>query len=118
MTRGIPFTAHGAIEVLAAPLVMAAPFVFEFGLAATVVSVTVGVLLLTVALQVEGPRRAVPVSAHATFDYAIAAIAISAGLAVAAATGAWAESVFLVGIGAAQVALTASTRFTAPRSVY
>ncbi len=59
-----------------------------------------------------------PLTAHAGFDYALAVVAISAGLAIGAATGAWAESVFLVGIGVAQVALTASTRFTAPRSAY
>jgi hypothetical protein len=118
LTRGIPLTAHGAIEVFAAPAIMAAPFVFGFSSAATVISVAVGVLLLTIALQVEGPRRTVPLSAHAGFDYALAIVAVSAGLAIAAATGAWAEAVFLVGIGVAQVALTASTRFTAPRNAY
>jgi hypothetical protein len=118
LTRGIPLTAHGAIEALAAPAVMVAPFVLGFSAAATVVSVALGALLLTVALQVEGPRRTVPLSAHAGFDYALASIAVSAGLAIALATGAWAESVFLVGIGVAQVALTASTRFSAPRGAY
>jgi hypothetical protein len=118
LTRGIPLSAHGAIEVFAAPAVMAAPFVFDFGTAATVVSVVLGALLLTLALQVEGTRRSVPLHAHAGFDYVLATIAISAGLTVGAATGAWAESVFLVGIGIAQVALTASTRFTAPRNAY
>ena len=118
LTRGIPLTAHGVIEVFAAPAVMVAPFVLGFGTAATVISVAIGVLLFTLALQVEGPRRSVPVTAHAGFDYALAAIAISAGLTIGAATGAWAESVFLVGIGVAQVALTSATRFTAPRSAY
>ena len=118
LARGIPLTAHGAIEMLAAPAIMAAPFVFGFGAAATVITVTLGVLLMTIALQVEGPRRAVPLAAHAGFDYALAVVAVSAGLTIAIATGAWAESVFLVGIGIAQVALTASTRFTAPRGAY
>jgi len=118
LMRGITLSAHGAIEMFAAPAVMAAPFLLGFGTAATVISVAVGVLLLTLALQVEGPRRSVPITAHAGFDYALAVVAISAGLTIAAATGAWAESVFLVGIGVAQVALTASTRFTAPRAAY
>jgi hypothetical protein len=116
--RGIPVTAHGAIEMFAAPAVMVAPFLLGFGVGATVISVGLGVLLLTIALQVEGPRRAVPLSAHAGFDYALAIVAISAGLTIGLATGAWAESVFLVGIGVAQVTLTASTRFTTPRSAY
>ena len=118
LTRGITLTAHGAIEMFAAPAVMVAPFVLGFSTAAAVASVALGALLLTIALQVEGARRAVPLHAHAGFDYALATIAISAGLTLAAVTGAWAESVFLVGIGVAQVTLTASTRFTAPRNAY
>ena len=82
LTRGIPLTAHGAIEMFAAPAVMAAPFVFGFGAAATVISVALGVLLIGLALQVEGPRRAVPLAAHAGFDYALAAVAVSAGLTI------------------------------------
>jgi hypothetical protein len=117
-TRGISLTAHGAMEVFAAPAVMAVPFVFGFSLLATVICVAVGLVLLTIALQLEGPRRAIPLSAHADFDYALAAVALSAGLALAVATGALAESAFLVGIGIAQVALTASTRFTTPRGAY
>lgn len=116
LSRAVSLPAHGAIEVFAAPAITAAPFVFGFSIAATAISIVVGVLLLTFALQLEGPRRAVPLSAHADFDYALAVVAISAGVAIALATGAWAESVFLVGIGAAQVALTASTRFSAPVS--
>lgn len=118
LTRGIPLSVHGAIEVFAAPAIMAAPFVLGFGQVATVVAVVIGVLLLTIALQIEGPRHAVPISAHAGFDYALALVAMSAGLAIAVANGAWAESVFLVGIGIAQVMLTASTRFTVARSAY
>jgi hypothetical protein len=115
LTRGIPLSMHGAIEVFAAPAIMAAPFVLGFEPVATAIAVALGVLLLTLALQVEGPRRALPLSAHAGFDYALAIVAISAGFAVAIATGAWAESAFLVGVGAAQAALTASTRFSVAR---
>ena len=109
---------HGAIEVFAAPAVMAAPFVLGFGALATAIAVALGALLLTLALQVEGPRRTVPLSAHAGFDYSLAMVAVSAGLAIAVAGGAWAESAFLVGIGVAQVAMTASTRFTVARGAY
>jgi hypothetical protein len=114
LTRGIPLSIHGAIEMISAPAIMVAPFVLDFGQAATAITVAIGALLLTVALQVEGPRRALPLSAHAGFDYALALVALLAGLVIAITTGALAESVFLVGIGVAQVALTASTRFSAP----
>ena len=116
-TRGIPLSVHSAIEVIAAPALMAAPFLFGFGQAATVISVLIGVLLLGLALQVEGPRRTVPLSAHAGFDYLLAFTAVLGGLAIGVATGEWYATAFLVGVGAAQALLTASTRFSMARSV-
>jgi hypothetical protein len=116
LTRGIPLHLHGAIEVFLAPAVMAAPFILGFGQFATAVAIAFGALVLAIALQIEGPGRAVPISAHAELDYALALFALLSGLGIAIAGGAWAESAFLVGIGAAQVGLTASTRFSLPRS--
>ena len=115
-SRGISLSVHSAIEVVAAPALMAAPFLFEFGQAATVISVLIGVLLLGLALQVEGPQRTVPISAHAGFDYVLAFTAVIGGLAIGVATGEWYATVFLVGVGAAQALLTASTRFSVARS--
>jgi hypothetical protein len=116
LTRGIPLSVHGAIEVFAAPLIMAAPFLLGFGELATIVAVAFGALLLGLALQVESPRRTMPLSAHAGFDYMLAIVAIGTGIGLGIATNAVGEAIFLVGIGAAQVALTASTRFSAARS--
>ncbi len=115
-SRAIPLSIHGAIEVVAAPAIMAAPFVFGFGTTATVLSVALGALLLGLALQLEGPSRSIPLSAHAGFDYALAAVAVIGGLAIGLASGEWVATSFLVGIGAALVTLTAATRFSAPRS--
>jgi hypothetical protein len=114
--RSIPLAIHAAIEVIAAPAIMVAPFVFDFGQAATVVAVTLGALLLGLALQAEGPRRTVPLSAHAGFDYLLATVAAIAGLVIGLATSEWFAAIFLVGVGAAQVALTASTRFSLARN--
>jgi hypothetical protein len=113
--RGIPLSVHGAIEMVAAPAIMVAPFLLGFEPAATAVSVLIGVVLLALALQTEGAERGMSVSAHAGFDYVVAAIALLGGLTIGAATGEWYATVFLVGVGAAQVALTASTRFSVPR---
>lgn len=101
--------------MIAAPAIMAAPFLLGFGVAATVITVGLGALLLGQALQVETPQRSVPLSAHAGFDYVLATTAAIAGIAIGLVTGEWFAGVFLVGIGAAMVALTASTRFIAPR---
>ena len=113
--RSIPLSLHGGLESIAAPAIMAAPFLLGFSRAATILCVLVGVLLFTLALQVPGPRRTVPLAYHASFDYGLAAFAMFAGLALGFATGAWEQAIFLVGIGAALVAMTASTRFSAPR---
>jgi hypothetical protein len=113
--RHIPLSIHAGLETLAAPLLMVAPFLLGFGEAATVVSVLVGVLLLGLALQIPGPQRSISLSSHAGFDYALATFAIVGGIAVGVVTDAWEPTAFLVGIGAAMVALTASTRFSAPR---
>ena len=114
-TRAIPLSLHGALEILAAPAVMVAPFLLGFGQAPTVITVALGALLLGLALQVEGPRRTVPLSAHAGFDYALALMALVGGLSVGLSTDEWAAGIFLVGLGVAEMALTAATRFTAPR---
>ena len=110
----IPFGAHAAIETVAAPAVMAAPFLLGFGPAAAVIAFAFGAVLLGLALQAAGPRRSIPLSAHAGFDYMLAAFAIVGGIAVGVGTGGWSAGIFLVGTGAALVALTASTRFSVP----
>jgi hypothetical protein len=110
----IPLTMHAAIESIAAPALMAAPFVLGFDQAAAVVAFVLGAMLLGLALPVVAPGRGVPLSAHAGFDYGLAVVAVIAGLAIAIGTGDWSAGIFLVGFGAFQVGLTASTRFSVP----
>lgn len=114
VSRAIPLSAHAAIEMLAAPAVIAAPLLLGFGEAATVVAFVIGAILLGLALQAAGPGRTIPLSAHAGFDYLLAGVAAISGLAIGIATGDWAPGIFLVGVGVALVALTASTRFSVP----
>jgi len=113
--RTIPLWLHAGVETFAAPAIMAAPFFFGFGPAASVICVITGALLLGLALQVPGPERSVSLSAHASLDYALALFAAAGGLAVGLIAGAWGATIFLVGIGVALAALTASTRFSLPR---
>jgi hypothetical protein len=115
--RHIPLSVHAGVETLASALVMVAPFVLGFGQAATAISVLIGVLLLGLALQIPGPQRSISLASHASFDYALAMFALFSGLALGIGTGLWEQAIFLVGIGAAMVALTASTRFSASRGV-
>jgi hypothetical protein len=110
----IPFGAHAAIQTVAAPAVMASPFIFGFGEAAGVVAFVFGVMLLGLSLQAAGTQRTIPLSAYAGFEYTLALFAIVGGFVVGLATSEWNAGIFLVGIGAGLVALTASTRFTVP----
>jgi hypothetical protein len=114
--RAIPIQIHAALEVLAAPLLMVAPFVFGFDYLAGTLSFALGVALIGLALSVYGdPQRGsrLPLTAHAGFDYALAAVTIGAGV-VAAIAGDFVATVFLVGFGSVHLALIASTRFSRP----
>jgi hypothetical protein len=113
--RGIPSDLHGAVETLAAPAIMAAPFLLGFGQAPAAITLVFGIALFGLALSLFGERRAVPLSAHAGFDYALASFAVFGGLIAGAISGDAVAAIFLVGIGLAHMALTASTRFSAPR---
>ena len=113
-TRAISLPVHAAIETLAAPAIMVAPLLLGFGQAAGVFAFGIGAMLLGLAVQSVGPTRTIPLSAHAGFDYALAAMAIIGGLVIGLGTGEWGSAIFLVGIGVAQVTLTASTRFSVP----
>ena len=55
------------------PPIIAAPLLLGFGPAATVVAFAIGALLLGLAVQAAGPGRTIPLSAHAGFDYVLAA---------------------------------------------
>ena len=110
--RAIPLALHGVIEIVAAPVLIVAPFVLGFGYAAGAASIALGVLLMGLALSTHGDVRTIPLSAHAGFDYVIAALAIAVGCLLALGSAPVVATVFLVGFGAAHMALTASTRFS------
>lgn len=110
--RTVPLALHGVIEIVVAPVLIAAPFVLGFGYAAGAASIALGALLMGLALSTHGDVRTIPLSTHAGFDYVIAALAIAAGSLLALGDAPLVATVFLVGFGAAHMALTASTRFS------
>jgi hypothetical protein len=115
--RGIPIHLHAALEVVAAPLLLVAPFALGFSYPAGAVSIALGVALIGLALSVhggEGQRGTLPLTAHAELDYTLAAITIAVGIVVGVGVGDVAATIFLVGFGTAHLALTASTRFSRP----
>jgi hypothetical protein len=113
--RAIPIHVHAALEVVGAPLLIAAPFALGFSNLAGALSIALGILLIGLATSVygEGDRGSVPLSAHAGLDYTLAGATIAAGV-IAGIAGDYVATVFLVGFGSAHLALTASTRFSRP----
>jgi hypothetical protein len=115
--RAIPLYVHGALEVLAAPLLFVAPFALGFSVAAAVVSIAIGILMVGLALSIYdegGERGTLPLTAHAGFDYTLALTLIVVGAVAGIATSDPAATIFMVGFGSAHLALTTSTRFTRP----
>ena len=77
MSRTVSHTLHAAVEILGGAAVMAAPFLLGLGRSAAIVSVVLGAIAIGAALQIGGPARRISLSAHAQFDYVLAALAIS-----------------------------------------
>jgi hypothetical protein len=114
--RAIPIHIHAALEFVAAPALLVAPFFFGFSHLAGAISITLAVLLIGLASSVyggQGERGNISPSAHAGFDLVLAAVTVTAGILVGL-TGDLVATVFLVGFGTAHLALIASTRFTRP----
>ena len=113
--RAIPIGVHAALEVAAAPLLIAAPFALGFGHLAGALSIALGILMIGLAASVYGDadRGNLPLSAHAGLDYTLAALTMAVGV-VAGIAGDRAATIFLVGFGSAHMTLTASTRFSRP----
>jgi hypothetical protein len=73
LSRLLPFHIHGALEVAVALVIMVAPFLLGFELPAAIASVTIGALLLAVALATHAvDEGALPISTHAAFDIGFA----------------------------------------------
>jgi len=112
-SRAIPLSTHAAIEILAAPLLIAAPFVLAFGPVAGAISVALGTIVMGLAISTATDARTIPISAHAGFDYAVGTLTLLSGIAVGILGEEPIASAFLAGFGAAHLALTASTRYSA-----
>jgi hypothetical protein len=110
--RPLSFNAHSVLEGLAAPLLIVAPFVLGLGGAAGAVTLALGAVLMWLALTAAAGSGSVPLSTHIAFDYALGILAIGTGVAVGIAAEEPVATAFMVGFGAAHLALSASTRYS------
>lgn len=109
--RTIPLEAHDALVLATAPMMMVGPYLLTFSPAVGLVSFFLGALLMGVALA--GSTRSLPVSAHAEFDVLLGVTIFAIGIAAGAFGESAIAAIFLVGFGAAHLALTAATRYSA-----
>ena len=111
--RPIELSIHNALVLATAPLLMVVPYLLTFSPGIGYLTFFLGATLMGVSLAGSSPQRPLSLSAQSGFDCAIGiaifAIGILAGITGQAAM----TTIFLVGFGAAHLALTASTRYSA-----
>lgn len=111
--RPIGLEIHNALVLATAPLLMIIPYVLTFSVGVGLLSFFLGTVLMGVALSGSTPKYMLSASAHAGFDRILGLTVLAIGLAAGIAGQTASTTLFLVGFGAAYLALTASTRYCA-----
>ena len=114
MFRGrVPFSLHAALELVTATALIGVPFAIGLSVDATITAGIVGIVLFGLAVSATGSdgRGTLPISAHATYDAAIALVLVAAA-AVFGFAGEPAALVFLLVAGIAQLTLNGFTRYS------
>jgi hypothetical protein len=111
LARLLPLHVHGALEVLVALVIMAAPFVLGFEPAAMIACVLLGALVIGVAFATHIGDDALPISTHAAFDIAFA-IALGVGAVAFAIVDDGAAAVFMAGSSVSLILLSSLTRYS------
>jgi len=110
----IPAFVHGLVEYLAAALLIAAPFLFDFDDdTATAVSIVAGVLVLVVTASTALPTgliKSIPVQAHVIIDYLVALVLIASPF-LFGFTGDGTATAFFIVLGVVHLLVTIATRF-------
>lgn len=111
--RPVNIDTHNGLVLAAAPLMMVVPYLLTFSPAVGLLSFLLGALLIGVALAASSPRSSVSLSAIAGFDWTLGFTTLSIGLVSGIFGDQPVATIFLVGFGAAHLALTAATRYSA-----
>jgi len=112
----IPLFVHGLIEYVAGAVLIVAPFLlsFESG-AATAISIVIGVVIIAIAANTEGPTSLVdqlPRPAHVALDYVLVALLIAMPF-LAGFSEETAPTALFIALGVAHLLITIGTRFRA-----
>ena len=117
MFRGrVPFSLHAALELVTATVLIAVPFAIGLSVDATITAGVVGIVLfgLAVSATESDGRGTLPISAHATYDAAVAFVLVGAAV-VFGLLGEVPALVFLLAAGIAQLTLNGFTRYSPSR---
>ncbi len=107
VTRSISLPLHSALELLGGLALLAGPFLIGAAPAGLVAGVSLGAVLIGIALA--GPE-ALPLSAHQSFDLMLVAAMVGGGLGLAI-SGDLAGGLVLAVVGALQLTLVSLTRW-------
>ncbi len=114
----IPRFVHGLVEYVAGVLLIAAPFLFDYGAnAAVAVSVVLGVLVIGIAASTEGPTsltNAIKIDLHVILDYVLAVVLIATPF-IFGFSGEGAPTAVFIVLGVAHLLITIGTRFKPAR---
>ena len=116
----IPAFVHGAIEYVAAFVLIAAPFVLSFDSGtATAVSIIAGVLVLVIAsssAMSTGLIKSIPVATHVVLDFLLVALLIASPFLFGFSGDGTATAFFIV-LGVVHLLVTIATRFVRDQPV-
>ena len=108
---------HAALELLTATALIAVPFMIGLSVDATITAAAVGIVLFGLAVSATDSdgRGTLPISAHATYDAAVALVLVGAAIVFGFA-GELPALAFLLAAGIAQLILNALTRYSPVRA--
>jgi hypothetical protein len=117
MFRGrVSYTLHAALELITAVALIALPFAIGLSIDATITAGVIGIVLfgLAVSSTDSSGRGTLPISAHATYDAAIALVLVGAAIVFGLA-GEVPALALLLAAGLAQLTLNGFTRYSPSR---
>ncbi len=116
-TKPLTIELHAALELALAAALILVPYAAGLAPAAIMVGIGTGALLAGLAISGSDPtsRGGLPLSAHATYDWAIGTALLCAGIVLGLAVGSHALILFLAA-GIAEFALAGSTSYSPTRA--
>lgn len=111
--RPVSIDLHNGLVLAAAPLMMVVPYLLTSSPGIGLLSFVLGCLLMGVALAASSPGRRVSLSAIAGFDWTLGLTILSIGVVSGTFGDQPVATIFLVGFGAAHLALAGLTRYIA-----